>query len=790
MRGMMRALFVLSWAALTTQLPMDVVRSRLLSALCYIPAPALNGSAALALSYARALQANHTWADINYHDPQDRTLWQTMAHLSRTQLMVAAWATPGSPARGVGALATAARNALAWWLAADPQNDNWWFNLIGVPQAVANIFLLLSAGNATAWPSPWDVERGLMIMFRSAWWDPKLGYETTGANLAWMVQTQIVRGVLPFAPNETALDQGFARLWAEAVTVNRSLDFEAAQGVQVDWSYSFHGPQIQVASYGQDFANSTLTMAAVAGGTPWAMGAAPAATLCAFLARGAAWLSVGASFDWTLSGRQASRSSWAAECGVTLSPAALRAFAAATCAAAAPGDAAPLRAWADRIDLLPPSPASPPLLGARHFWANDFTVVRRPGWVAALRAHSNRTLPNECGNGENLLGRYEAEGVLNVYGTDCAAPLACGAEYAEIFPLLNWTLLNGVLSRSSAPIPDCAGNPCCWLSEVSRPPFVAAATDGSVAAAAVDTVVGPLTARRAFFFFEDAVLALTAGASDGSGAVVSTGVAQRFLRQAGGLLAAVGGGAPALLPDGEYASLPGLDWAFADGVGWLAPAFLRGGGAAAAATPAVFAGLRTGSWRTIGPYTGNVSGRVLSLSLTHGARLAGNESWAYAVLPAQSALGMPAAAAAARDALAIGENSARVQAAAHARARAAAAIVWPDPGGGLAGGAATIAAAGFSLALNLSAPGVVTYAEQADAGHGAWALVAAASPLPAVAELAVTLSRRLAPLPPGASGLPCPAEPAAGGGTLLRFPLPTDANTTLGASVVFACAVG
>lgn len=785
----MRAFF-LAWAAATctAQLPMDVVRARLLAAFCYVPARALNSSAAEALALARSLQPNHTWPDVNYNDPHDRALWQTLAHLSRTQLLVAAWATPGSPVRGVGALASAARNALAWWLEADPHNDNWWFNLIGVPQAVANIFLLLSAGNATAWPSPWDVERGMMIMFRSAWWNASLGYETTGANLAWMVQTQIVRGVLPFAPNASALDGGFARLWAEATVVNRSLDFEAAQGVQVDWSYSFHGPQIQVASYGQDFANSTLTMAAVASGTPWALGAAPAATLCAFLARGAAWLSVGRSFDWTLSGRQASRSSWAAEFGVTLSPAALRAFAAGSCAAAAPADAAGLRAWADRLELLPPSPASPPLLGARHFWANDFTVVRRPGWVAALRAHSNRTLPNECGNGENLLGRYEAEGVLNVYATDCAAPLACGAEYAEVFPLLNWTLLNGVLSRSSVPIPDCAGGPCCWLAGVSRPPFVAAATDGGVAAAAVDTVVGPLTARRAFFFFEDAVLALTANASDGSGAVVSTGVAQRFLRQAGGLLAAVGGGAPALLPDGDYAALPDLDWAFADGVGWLAPAYLRGGGAAAAAVPAVSAGLRTGSWRTIGPFSGNASGRVLSLSLTHGAQLA-NAAWAYAILPAQSAAAMPAAAAAARDALAIGENSARVQAAAHASARAAGAVVWPDPSGGLAGGAAAVEQAGFALALNLSAPGVVTYAEQRDTGHGAWALISAACPLPAVAELAVTLSRRLEPLPPGASDLPCPAAPAPGGGTTLRFALPTDENTTLGASVVFACAL-
>lgn len=774
--------------------PLDLVRQRLLAQYIYLPASELASAAVSARQFASSLLPNHTWVDINYDDPGDRAIWKTETHLTRTYTMVAAWADPGSPAHGEGALVSSARNSLAWWLEADPQNENWWFNLISTPQIIASIFNLFSAGNATSWPSQWDIERGFMIMYRSAWWNSSLGYESSGANLAWMVQTQLVRGILPFAPNQSALDQGFARLWEESRTVNRSLDFEAAQGIQVDHSYSFHGPQIQVASYGQDFAAELIAMAAVAAGTPWALDASAASTLCAFLAKGMAWLSVGRSFDWTIAGRQASRNTWDAEFKVSLSSSALRNFAASSCAAAAPEDGAGVRVWADRLDFLPTSPSSPPLIGARSFWANDFTVARRAGWVASLRAHSNRTMPNECGNGENLLGRYESEGVLNIVATDCGpngtSPTGCGLEYATIFPLLNWTLLNGVVSRSSAPLSNCTAQ-CCWEAEISRPPFVVAATDGSFAAAAVDTEIGPLTAHRLFLFFNDSVLVLTAGASDASGAQISTGVAQRFLHQPGGLLVSHrGGGAPVLLPDGVHPAVPDLEWAYADGVGWLMPSFLDA--ATATAVPSVDAGMRSGNWSSIGPYPGNKTGRVLTLSLSHGANL-DDASWAYAVVPAQTGESMPAAANFLRGALLIGVNSQVVQAAAHvgsAGAAAAALVVWPAADGTLGGAGATISSGSFSLSINTTAPCVVTYAEQPDVGGRPWVFVTAASPLPAIHAVNVTLSRRLSPRAPGAGNFSCTTVAAAdSGSTTLVFRLPNDPNSTLGQAVVMACAL-
>ena len=111
------------------------------------------------------------------------------------------------------------------------------------PAAVAG-----DAYAASAWPSAFETSKGLEIMFRAAWWNASLGYEVrarapacarararvrrdrapspaspppppraqvTGANLAWMIQAQLIRGVIPSLLNVSAVDQGAAGGGAE-----------------------------------------------------------------------------------------------------------------------------------------------------------------------------------------------------------------------------------------------------------------------------------------------------------------------------------------------------------------------------------------------------------------------------------------------------------------------------------------------------------------------------------------------------------------------------------------------
>jgi hypothetical protein len=66
-----------------------------------------------------------------------------------------------------------------------------WFNIIWVPQTYATIYLLLGSSPAAVaggFPTPAELSAGLRDMFRAAWWNASLGYEVSGANLAWMLQ--------------------------------------------------------------------------------------------------------------------------------------------------------------------------------------------------------------------------------------------------------------------------------------------------------------------------------------------------------------------------------------------------------------------------------------------------------------------------------------------------------------------------------------------------------------------------------------------------------------------------
>lgn len=617
-----------------------------------------------------------------------------------------------------------------------------------------------------------------------------------------------MRGVLPFALNASAVDQGFARAWREAHVVNRSMDFSLAQGVQVDWSFAFHGPQLQIGSYGQDFMSELLTFIDASAGTRWVMPSSAADTLCSFAARGMAWLSVGRAWPWTGVGRQVSRPTLGSEYGVSLDSTQVRSLA-AECSDS--GDASGVRAWADSLDFLPPSP---PLVGARHFYATDVTSVKRAAWAADLRVHSNRTDVPECGNGESLVGRYMAEGVLNIYNTSCgedgAADTSCGREWGGVFPLLQWTRLGGTLSLPAAPIANCSGV-CCWDRNgyVSHLAFVSGASDGYIAVTAMDTAitsgvgVTPLTAHRSWVFLADSIIALTANISGSPlGQAAETSLSQRFLRDPRGVL--VGGAAGdstsgTWLPDGEHPSLPGRTWAWSDGTAWLFGAALTGNAAPHNDVLSVSAGMRNGTWQSIGAYTGNVEGRVATLALSHGVPPPSGDgpNSVYAALPGVDAAAAPTAVAAASAALLV-VNTAAAQAGGHAGERAAAVVFWPTGSG--SGGSATLTSspqwpgASFSVTLSADAASLVTFAE-VDAAGVTLVYVAAASPLYMDRPLRVTVSRSLeAPSSPaparGAGGplpVPCAAAPAPGGGTLLTFALPQNANTTQGAAVVMAC---
>ena len=675
----------------------DTVRQGLLEAFCWPRAfpDALPNATLQAQAWAASLNADGLWPDINYHRPGDRTVWPTAQHTVRLQFMSAVLSYPGSPAYAAPPLLAAARSALGAWLRLDPQNYNWWWNQISTPQAIAATFLMLAtlpqpAPPAPPFPSPLELSRSLALTLRAAWWDTSLGYKVTGTNLVWMLQAQLVRGVWPCLRNDSALAGGFARLWEEVKVVPwaPAVTNGSNQGLQLDGSWHFHGPQLYTAAYGQSFLASQLAFVDVAAGTAYAPPPSAGQLLCD-LAEGMAYASAGWGLDWSTAGRQVGRNTWAGEALVSLNATQLLALAlqcssptvARFAAAGAAGNAS--------------APAAAPP-GHRHFWTSDYTVFKRLGWSAHLRMLSTRTAPNECGNGENLLGVYESAGVLNVVAegdgrcwreagaasASASGPQGwgCWAEYALLFPLLEWDGLNGATALTALPLPACGKEACCWVAGVraGARSFTGGASDGLFGASAHDAAYLNLSLAKATLFFDDAVVSLGARlqVEGGGGGQPATTLASRFLRadaaRSGLWLGFANGStswAAANASDGGVAvdspagpSGSALAWAFADGVGWVLglAAEGEGGGAPQVLLPRarVRAGPRLGNWSSIGVYSGTVAGDTLALRIEHdGSGAAGSgayASYAYATVPGAASAASVAALAAGPGAFAAG----------------------------------------------------------------------------------------------------------------------------------------
>ena len=188
-----------------------VVRERLVLPLLPSTAARAAAVAKAAASLRRSLLPNGSWADVRYKD-KTRGTWAATTHLTRLKSMAAAVRAPLSPsAMNSTALLESVNKGLAFWLQGGFRNPNWsnlgpspaaphhlqcdppslsrprrppplrrYWNEIGVPQLLADTFLLLEGRGLSAadiklavssiamvWPAfPWP-SHCLLLPFRA-----------------------------------------------------------------------------------------------------------------------------------------------------------------------------------------------------------------------------------------------------------------------------------------------------------------------------------------------------------------------------------------------------------------------------------------------------------------------------------------------------------------------------------------------------------------------------------------------------------------------------------------------
>ena len=579
-------------------------------------APDLKAEAAAEAALA-SMRPDGSWPDQVYTD-RNRERWRAGGHLPRLTSIARAVYAPGSTFAGrhPGARERL-RAGLDYWLRADPRNDNWWHNEIGVPKQVGELLLVLGSDAPEAMR-----RQGMSLMTRSK------RDKMTGQNLVWTAQIQIMRGCLAQSPE--LVEPAYARMWDEVRVAQAG-----EEGIQADASFHQHGALLYAGGYGAGFTSDVTRFVHYAEGTRFELPAQKRALLERYVLDGQQWMVRGGYWDHGVTGRELIRPGKSA--------AGLRAPVRALARMPGPRQTE-MAAFAARMEG---RPDAPPLSGNRHYWLSDYMAHHRPGYFASTRMYSTRLMNTDgLTNGENKTSHHLADGAMYLARS--------GREYVGIYPVWDWKRIPGTTIEQNTPlIPN-------QVRKRGTTTFVGGVSDGTYGCAAMDLVSGELHARKAWFYFDEEVVCLGAGIACPTPNPVLTSLNQTLLD--GPVRSSMHAGAELPRGDRILPAVPGAvgaPWVWHSGMGYV---FLAGGAGAGGAVH-IRNETQTGAQSLLGPGSSTpITRDVFSVWINHGAKVR-NGSYAYLVLPDADAA---KTAAAARDLpVQITSNTERLQSVRH-----------------------------------------------------------------------------------------------------------------------------
>jgi chondroitin AC lyase len=353
--------------------------------------------------------------------------------------------------------------ALDHWLAKRYWSSNWWSNEIGVPRIMRDILVLVHDSL-----SPSRLAGALQIM-------RQLRVQNTGqgANLIWSADLGLHYGAL--TGNDT-LARRCAKLIADEIRIT------TGDGIQPDYSFHQHEARLQMYQYGAAFVQSITRLAWQLHGTGWAVPEEKIDMMTDFILKGWQWMERGINTVPGTIDRSASRVN-------ALHSADIREWIPYLCELCKQ-KAQQLSAIADCQN-----DKGENLEGFRYYPYSDFAVYQARRFSFFLKTISDRTLPSESINSENLKG-----GLLN---SGDAYVIKNGREYFNLMPVWDWSKLPGVTAFEGA-------------TQIARRPFTGSVSDGKIGLTVMDYDMEghhgqSMTARKCWIVHDDLVISLIAG---------------------------------------------------------------------------------------------------------------------------------------------------------------------------------------------------------------------------------------------------------------------------------------
>lgn len=406
------------------------------------------------------------WSDIDYTD-QTRGRWMPTLHLTRLYALTKLYVDPSSSHYRDPRFHEVIHAGINYWLRLDPRCPNWWHNDIGVPKKLTTVLLMLGQ-EAT----PGEIEGCLRILKRSA-------FGRTGQNKVWLAGNNLMKGLLI---DDEALVIQSRDIIAEEI--RQTLE----EGIQPDWSFHQHGPQIQFGNYGLTYADVLSFWCRVLEGSPYMFTDEQYRTIERMITRGicrSVWHGI---MDPSFCGRQ-----------VFIDAGRGKAYALAVAAQNMAATGRPNKRMFEHIarEIFYPDRYANTLTGADYFYRSDCGIFRTRDWYASIRMHSLRTIGFELTNGENTLANFSADGAL--------LTMLDGAEYENIFACWDWRCVPGTTAYDD-------GRPI-RISDrrddkLNRSAQVGGATSDDVLCTTMELQRDSLHAFKSNFFFDDLIVAL------------------------------------------------------------------------------------------------------------------------------------------------------------------------------------------------------------------------------------------------------------------------------------------
>lgn len=591
------------------------------------------------LTNPELLHSDGSFSDIDYSGVPDGA-WGPWDHTRRLIVMAKAWATPGQQLYRDPRLLAQIDAALAYTMTFyGPERlpeGNWWFWTIGIPIDLGPTLVLVDGAADPQIVAA--LTRAIALRIGSSPSSRGIsGPVPVGQNLVWSAFTHMTVALLQNDPS---------RLESVREAMTRVAQPGSGDGMKADFSFHQHGRQLYTGGYGGAFANDVARYALIANGTRYGLATSSLHAFAAYVAEGIAWSMYGDYFDVSVVGREVARPSTTAYNGVAAlvqsawidSPRAdeIRSAAAKVLESwngTMPTELAGLAARVEDAQFAAVWPS-----GYRHYFASDYSVHRRAGWFASVKMFSSRTKSGESTNSENLLGARQSDGRFYL--------VLRGNEYfgRNVWPAFDWTRVPGTTVEQ---------NPRAASADYGYGlrSFAGGTGNGTngVSAMEVAPLRTQLSARKAWFFFDDAIVFLTNSVRSLAPYAVETIVNQWPLL------------------DERSRVTSGADWATLEGVGYWFPLQM----------PKIVRETRSGTWAALGgtPDSTPYSRTFVTMLFEHG-NLPMNASAAYAIVPGATPESMRAWAGSRP--IAILANDARVSAARDLRSGDVGITFWRD----------------------------------------------------------------------------------------------------------------